>query len=609
MEAVSGLAQLLLILATLSPQSWAQSLVRLNSGLQVSRGQAVYVTEKELQFNVLDEQDTCKVEVVLNEPVTQRVGKLSPQVFNCHFLPDEVKYIHNGSPLLQEDTVMLRIYRFTDSETFLDTLLLRVRVVEPQDSLIQLGSLPLEVPVFYSLSNVIDSRVLTFQNRPDVICTVRLLTSETNVPTSGQLVRDDPTKTPATKDVEQPSAPNSGPRQGRQTLPCPGNKACSHGTKEVRFLKANCEEFLTLGLKYQHLSPPSPEIDYVPIRVELRDHSSRALLEMESAWIPVLIHGAMQNQPPRAAFMSMFILEVDQFILTPMTTAALDAEDDETARDELVFNVTKPPGQGYITHLDDHTKPTASFTWQDLNEMKIAYQPPNSSYAGRRTYEVEFQAIDTSYVTSDPIMVHFSIRSAETNAPRVSWNMGLDLLEGQSRPITWENLQIVDNDNIDAVHLVAVDGPLAWAAERPRWERLHVQGSRSTRGCGGVPSLGQRHHQGLHCVTDHGWPTQHPTQVPHQHPPQRRHSSLPDQQRGLRAAGGRVSAGGGVHAAGLRPGLQRRLHRVPAHHPPEGGRGHQEGICPATGCASEELPAEGAVPGPDLLPSPWRRGV
>lgn len=37
---------------------------------------------------------------------------------------------------------------------------------------------------------------------------------------------------------------------------------------------------------------------------------------------------------------------------------------------------------------------------------------------------------------------------------------GLDLLEGQSRPITWEELQIVDNNNINAVYLVAVDGPL-----------------------------------------------------------------------------------------------------------------------------------------------------
>lgn len=39
-------------------------------------------------------------------------------------------------------------------------------------------------------------------------------------------------------------------------------------------------------------------------------------------------------------------------------------------------------------------------------------------------YKVEFQAIDGAYMTSPPIVVHISIRAAETNAPRVSWNMG-----------------------------------------------------------------------------------------------------------------------------------------------------------------------------------------
>lgn len=36
--------------------------------------------------------------------------------------------------------------------------------------------------------------------------------------------------------------------------------------------------------------------------------------------------------------------------------------------------------------------------------------------------------------------------------------LGLDLLEGQSRPITWKQLQVVDNDNINAVRLIIVDG-------------------------------------------------------------------------------------------------------------------------------------------------------
>ncbi|XP_023668989.2 FRAS1-related extracellular matrix protein 1b [Paramormyrops kingsleyae] len=445
----------------LFPLCWAQSLVQLNVGLQVGRGQFVYVTGEDLRFDVQYNVTSCKVEVVMNEPVTQRVGVFTPQVFDCHFLPDEVKYTHNGSPLLQEDTVMLRIYRFTDSETFIEPVSVRVRVVEPHNSLIKFGSVPVEVQKFYGLSNTLDSRVLTFQNRPGYICNVRLLTSETNMPALGQLVTDDSVSTVPTTDMEQTPTSNTGPRRGRQTgLLCPGNKPCARNAKEVNFLKVNCEEFLNSHFKYQHLSPPSPETDYIPIRVELRDHSSRALLEAESVWIPVLIRGALQNQPPHAAFMSMFILEVDQFILTPMTTAALDAKDDETPQAQLVFNVTKPPSEGYITHLEDHTKPITSFTWQDLHEMKIAYQPPNCSHTGRRNYEVEFQAIDSTFVPSPAIMVHFSVRTAETNAPRVSWNMGMDLLEGQSRPITWENLQIVDSDNIGAVYLVAVEGPL-----------------------------------------------------------------------------------------------------------------------------------------------------
>ncbi|KAG1924545.1 FRAS1-related extracellular matrix protein, partial [Pimephales promelas] len=35
---------------------------------------------------------------------------------------------------------------------------------------------------------------------------------------------------------------------------------------------------------------------------------------------------------------------------------------------------------------------------------------------------------------------------------------GLSLLEGQSRPITWDQLQIVDNDNLKAVRIITVDG-------------------------------------------------------------------------------------------------------------------------------------------------------
>lgn len=111
-------------------------------------------------------------------------------------------------------------------------------------------------------------------------------------------------------------------------------------------------------------------------------------MQSEQAWIPVQIVGALSNQPPKPSFMSMFILEVDQFILTPLSTATLDTEDEETPKQLLVFNITKAPMDGFITHLSDHTRPISSFTWLDLNDMLIGYQPPNSSNTHRRNYEV-----------------------------------------------------------------------------------------------------------------------------------------------------------------------------------------------------------------------------
>lgn len=88
------------------------------------------------------------------------------------------------------------------------------------------------------------------------------------------------------------------------------------------------------------------------------------------------------------AFISMFILEIDQFILTPLTIAALDAEDGETAKDRLVFSITEYPLEWYITHLEDHTKAITSFIRQDLYHMKITYQPPNITHSERQNYEV-----------------------------------------------------------------------------------------------------------------------------------------------------------------------------------------------------------------------------
>lgn len=66
------------------------SLVNVNKGLKVKRGQSAYLQDGDLQFHIPRQKDACKVEVVLNEPITQRVGKLMPQVMERSFLNENL---------------------------------------------------------------------------------------------------------------------------------------------------------------------------------------------------------------------------------------------------------------------------------------------------------------------------------------------------------------------------------------------------------------------------------------------------------------------------------------------------------------------------------------
>ncbi|XP_058682201.1 FRAS1-related extracellular matrix protein 1 [Poecile atricapillus] len=432
----------------------SSSFISVNLGMKVMKGQSVFLSEEDLKFSIPREKDVCKVEVVINEPITQRVGKLTPQVFDCHFLPNEVKYTHNGCPILDEDMIMLRLYRFTEMETFVETFTLHVQLLEPDCNIIKMRSHALEVPEYYGLSRVIDKNILTFDydRKINLDCSISIISSETHLPAHGQLFA---------QKVQQAEFRGDQPRGffpehslGQQCK----NGSCTLGLGVINNKKMSCEEFLGMGIQYQHLYPPSPDTDYIPVRLDLSDSRSKTLHKTEYAWLPVRIRGAVPNQIPKAAPMAKFILEVDQFILTPITTTTIDAEDNETPKSLLIFNITKPPPQGFITHLSDHTKPVGSFMWKDLSDMLIAYQPPNNSHTERRNYEVEFEVHDLYFERSLPITVHLFIRTTDTNAPRVSWNTGLNLLEGQSRPITWQHFQIVDNDDIQNVRLVTVDG-------------------------------------------------------------------------------------------------------------------------------------------------------
>lgn len=75
----------------------------------------------------------------------------------------------------------------------METVVLWVKVVDPPPGVVQLGRRHLVVPQFYGLSNPIDDSILNIRAAADLVCTVRLMTTDISVPALGQLVREEDT--------------------------------------------------------------------------------------------------------------------------------------------------------------------------------------------------------------------------------------------------------------------------------------------------------------------------------------------------------------------------------------------------------------------------------
>ena len=281
------------------------------------------------------------------------------------------------------------------------------------------------VPEFNGISNPIDASVIRFHHSrsQNVTCSVGFNKWDSHWPLVGHIV------------------------MGDQHSPVEG-------------LKKSCQEFLFMELRYEHLQKPTPDVDYLPISIELFDPEASDEVMTERFFLPIYIKNALLNSPPRSSFMSMYMMDVDQFVLSSIIPGIISAEDYETPNSLLVYNITKPPGldQGYFVSTDDHTTEITSFLQDDLENHRIAYQPPNSSFIERRIYEVEFKVFDSHFAESMPIVLHIAVRPSSSNNPRVSFNTGLILLEGQSREINYHNIQIVDRDNINEVRIYVTGG-------------------------------------------------------------------------------------------------------------------------------------------------------
>ncbi|KAL6487767.1 hypothetical protein MHYP_G00043930 [Metynnis hypsauchen] len=391
-----------------------------NNGIRVPFGRSIYLDPINDLVTEVQPGDRCHITVLDNDPLAQRPGMLTPKKFPCAFGAEEVKYTHFGSRSPSKDHVKLQLRYDSHTDTVIIPFMLEVEVVFQQLEILT-RNMPLVVEKLNGQSNPIDKKGLEFAFEDGVTtCKVTTLVGAGGLPRYGTL-----------------------------------------SDNSVNGQMIDCDEFLKKGIRYLHTATTkSPNRDYIPMLVEVQDNEGNTI-QQEHFQIMVRIKEGAENTPPKASFIAMMMMEVDQFVMTAITPDMLAAEDVESDSDDLIFNITSPLGyqQGYIISTDDQNLPITSFRQRDIKDLKIAYKPPSEDSEIERIFQIEFEIVDTDGAISDTFAFMIVVKPMNTLAPVATKNTGQLLFEGQSRPLsTSQNLEISDEDNLEDVKITVIDG-------------------------------------------------------------------------------------------------------------------------------------------------------
>ncbi|XP_077574702.1 FRAS1-related extracellular matrix protein 3 [Stigmatopora nigra] len=391
-----------------------------NNGIRVPLGKSVFVDPLKDLVTEVRPGDRCHITVLDNDPLAQRPGTLTPKKFPCSFTAEQVKYSHFGSRSPSKDRVKMQLRYDTPTSTLVIPLVLEVEVVFQQLEIIT-RNMPIIVEKLHGESNPVDAKTLEFSYEDGVTqCKIAALVGAGGLPRYGRLLNHP---------------------KDRQMV--------------------DCDDFVKLGVRYQHTADSeSPNRDYVPMVVELQDIQGNVIIQ-EHFQIMVRIKEGAENNAPKPSFVSMMMMEVDQFVMTAITGDMLAAEDAETEAGDLIFNVTSPlsPRQGYIISTDDQNVPITSFYQRDVQDLKIAYKPPSEDSQEERIFQLELEVVDSDGASSEPFAFMIVVKPMNTMAPVATKNTGQLLYEGQSRALSSsQNLEISDEDNLEDVKIFVVDG-------------------------------------------------------------------------------------------------------------------------------------------------------
>ncbi|CAJ0964169.1 unnamed protein product [Ranitomeya imitator] len=276
-----------------------EHIVGSSRGVRVPFGRSAFVDPVEDLVLQVQPGDKCVVNVLDNDPLSQRPGSLTPKKFPCDFGQGEVRYTHLGARSPLKDRVRLQIRYDSPTETLIVPLVLEVEVIFQQLQIVT-RTLPLVVEKIHGLSVPIDKKVMGVTYDPaKETCRITPLFGTGGLPRYGHLV----------------------------------NISTSHQQG------IDCHTFTSSGYHYLHTAPHnSPNRDYLPMRVDLT--GANGVTRQEHFHLTVRIKEGAENTPPRPSFVSMLMMEVSQFVLTALTPEMLAAEDLESDPGDLIFNLT-----------------------------------------------------------------------------------------------------------------------------------------------------------------------------------------------------------------------------------------------------------------------------
>uniref|UniRef100_A0A8C0FA62 FRAS1 related extracellular matrix 3 n=1 Tax=Bubo bubo TaxID=30461 RepID=A0A8C0FA62_BUBBB len=167
----------------------------------------------------------------------------------------------------------------------------------------------------------------------------------------------------------------------------------------------------------------------------------------------------VDNQPPQITNTGFTVLEGNSFLLT---SHQLDATDEDTSADQIVFTVTQAPEHGHLRYLEEGLIVQGeSFLLDDIAGGRISYKHSGDEFASD-SYQLEV----SDGVHHVPITVKVAVQPVDDENPSITLPGGhrqvgaaIDVLENGATEITTSLIQGTDEDTDDLMLTFIVQDP------------------------------------------------------------------------------------------------------------------------------------------------------